>query len=1315
MKKFFLIPLMTLMCSVMAWAVDVSTWDELMSAVATPNAEITLTADCNIPAEGTYDFNGATITCGAYKLVGGVAGDVFTFKNATFTGGTVNNTPAIKVEAGDSVSLVNIASTNLNGACIHSSALALRIGEDCNMACNTRFHAVSNGYNGAKIYNYGTIRGLSTNGSIATIYNYGTINSISQGATSNAIYVSNRSITINNYGLCNGMLYNYSGCGVTIHNYSTGEMVGGVENRDTGDDGYAKANITNEGVFTQTQSVNHGGFSLTNHGTATIQNGTFVKSTRNKYDFLELTGTQPIHIYNGTGTRFVDVPTGSAAIIHPNCIFEQGVGSHTIEDGYMWRESDGMIVELPHIVATITHANSTVEESEDLYDALSTAVDGDVIQMVDDATLNYSLILNADPTIAAKHITLDINGHEMRAITSVKPTIELYAGSLNIINSVPGEGGIYNEAASDAVGILVHGSILKNCNPRTADIADLYTYLNIGEGVDIYAENSGSNAVVVDVAYPYSVNDVLINKGTLIYGTYAETGGNCGVANGVRVDIRGALHAYKYAFKANGCLSYPDATVTHKKGYANYGAYFDAKKEYFYGSGTSVTISEADTAYTPFIHIYPTAVLDANNNNNSAAGIYASGYTRMLMEGTCKGTSALYIKSGVVNVVEDAIIQSTWTGAALAEPGQKSGIKAGGNAIVVESNKSYSGETVLNVDGDARVSTAAQGGIALLETVADGTESLVNAININGGRFTGAYAIAISQSTKDEGRVKVYGTTMNSDYSETESYISPMLAPGAHTTVINNNDGTTTVIVSAGTTPTVITDWGNDQDPQDGEVVDLPSRADANWTGTTPGSISSGNTIELGELQIISGTVGDEQQLTINNNATLKVERLIMNDYATITVEPGGQLIVDGAQGINAPAAENIVLKSSETNQATFLINPEVTSNRHPMAKVELNSKAYKRGENDYVWQRFGIPAYMEGITRGSMVYDHTEFPTSVLKLDYEHNQWAPMANDDEFVPFRCYELTTNADHAGAIYTFECPLMGNGDAELKLEGKWNYYANSYSAPIDIAQMISDFADQNPNVSATVYLYRSIDNWWYEINNANLGETGIPTQIAPMQAFIFQRISEGENPEINYARQIWNPIMNPSANLAPARRAASSTKKAVIEITAADGTKDAIRLVEGANLSADFDNSYDAEKYMNTESFNLYADANEPMAILATDNLEGTTLSMNTKEQTSFIMTISNVNAMDYAIRDNLTGTEAEMAEGATYMFSVPANASIEGRFQIVPIAKTPTAIENMEETAAIKGIYTVSGQFVGNDYHKLPAGVYVVDGKKIVK
>ena len=1319
MKKFFLIPLLTLMCSVMAWGTNVANWDELMAAVATPNASVTLTADINIPG-GTHNFNYATIACGAYKLTGATEGVIYVLRNATIASTVSSSNSIISITAGDSVSLENIDASNLNRPCVYSNP-NVRIDANSNISVGNQRSAVTLGKNYIKFYNYGTITGVNTSGRAVNIYNYGTINPAPNGSIGpNAFYVSQNTVNIHNYGTISGKAYVYGAGTINFNNYSIGIVNNGVEissaNTTEAHLGKGGVNIVNEGSFTQTERINMGSLSFTNNGTATIQNGTFIKSTQNNKAKWELKGSQPIHIYVGTGTHFVNTPSGSNAIIHPNCIFDEGVGNHTIETGYMWRESDGMIVEMPHNVAEITHANSTVEYSEDLYEALTTAADGDIIKMIDDATLNYTARLNINSSIAAKHLTLDINGHEMRAITSVVPTLELYGGSLNIINSKPGEGGIYNEATS-AIAINVYGSVLKNCNPRTAAIEDLYTYLNVAEGVNIYATTSGSSAIVVNHATKYIENNVVINKGTEIYENYVAsgTGSHAGVANGVRVDVHGSLSAQKYAFKVNGTVAYPDATKVSTKTGQTYGEYFETVKEDFYGPGTTETISVGDTAYSPYIHIYSTAVLDADHTSNGAAGVYASGYARFDIEGTCKGAAGVYVKSGVVNLNE-ANIQSTWTQTATITPGKKSSITVGGHALVLESNNAYSGHTVLNVSGDTYVSTLAPEGIALFEVVAN-TTSKIDAISIFGGHFTGKYAMALNAATVDANKVTVYGVTATANSSvSTEATINPLLAAGTHTTVFDNDDETTTVIVSKGSAPSaVITDFGSSDNPKEGEVVDLPDRTDARWTGTEPGEISNGTTVTLGELQIISATGSDVQQLTIENNAALVVSRLIMNDNARIIVEAGGKLVVDGEQGINSPEGANIQLNTSESEQAVFLLHPEVTSNRHPMAKVELISKAYKRGENDYVWQRFGVPAYMEGITRGSMVYDHTEFPTSVLKLDYEHNQWTPMANDDEFVPFRCYELTTNADHAGAIYTFECPLMGNGDAELKLEGKWNYYANSYTAPIDIAQMIKDFADQNPNVSATVYLYRAIDNWWYEINNANLGETGVPTQIAPMQAFIFQRLSEGENPQVDYARQIWNPIMDPGANLAPSRRAASSLKKAVIEITAADGTKDAIRLIEGDDFSAGFDNSYDAEKYMNGESFNLYADANEPMAILATDDLEGTTLGMTTKEQTSFTMTISNVNGMNYAVRDNLTGTEMEMVEGATYMFSVPANTSVEGRFQIVPIAKMPTAIENIEETAAVKGIYTITGQFVGNDYHSLPNGVYVVDGKKIVK
>ena len=503
------------------------------------------------------------------------------------------------------------------------------------------------------------------------------------------------------------------------------------------------------------------------------------------------------------------------------------------------------------------------------------------------------------------------------------------------------------------------------------------------------------------------------------------------------------------------------------------------------------------------------------------------------------------------------------------------------------------------------------------------------------------------------------------------------------------------------------TTWAEGEVPENNTIVTIPV----------------GKTVVVSKDETKKEAVAD--QLFINKGASLTVQDgTTLNVETGVNIAEGGKLVVDagamvtiGEGGLVDGNEEAIEVKMVEGKTGIFMIAPDVKENTHPMAKVDLVSKAYKRGENDYVWQRFGLPAYMTGVKRGDMIYDHDAYPTSVLKLDYENKTWAPMADKDEFIPFRCYELTTTNPAAGGVYTFPCNLMGNGDAELELVADWNYYANSYTAPIDIAELISSVADNNSdNVSGTVYLYRASDNWWYEINLASLGEEGIPTVIDPMQAFIFQRRKlGGANPEVNYENHIWNPIMNPKASPAPARTRATYNK-AIVEITAADGTKDIVRLIEGERFSDEFDNTWDAAKYMNAESFNLYADAqDEKMGILATDDLEGTTLSMTTKNQTSFTMTFSNVNCMNYAVRDMLTGTETVINENESYMFSVPANTTVEGRFEIVAADKVATSIDNIEETAAVKGIYTVTGQFVGKDYHNLPNGVYVVDGKKIVK
>lgn len=856
------------------------------------------------------------------------------------------------------------------------------------------------------------------------------------------------------------------------------------------------------------------------------------------------------------------------------------------------------------------------------------------------------------------------------------------------------------------------------------------------------------------------------------YNTAILKGGASGVAYGVRVDVygdiefaTGATAGKSYGIKLNGGLrsSLRSGEVFHNQNLW----YIDEAYARTYGATAApttnttktFTISEEvyqnhrnDTVDAPFVYIHKTAHIIAASTLNEATAVYCSGYGKTLIEGACSGNSGVNVKSGTVEL-HDAEITCTATATSVykAENGNNA---TGTGAVVVNSVDGRAGGIEVIISGDSKVST--DYGYAIKETVtATDNETKVSSISIEGGTIqggaatatSGGGAIIVSEETKKE--VVIYGANLtgnndvevggegtltdllpkNEQTSEPEGHVTPVLDPVT---------GKTTLVISAGAAP----DPGN-------KVSNQAKDASVKWQGPDfvtdeiTASINKDHLLRLTELQINDTITAAEdeasenpaivsgqprtQTLYIRNGATLEVKRVILGPAARIIVEAGGKLIITGTQGIVAPVYKNIKLESSETAQAIFLFHPNVTSNRHPNATVELTSKGYcKNGDySKKVWQRFGVPAYTSKVEEGAVTRKSTNkieynYAGWIDSYDYAIDNWKSMADDEVFVPFQCYAASSVATEANVTkYTFTCPLMGNSDITLVNNPytQWNYYANSYMAPIDIQSMLTSFLSTNAKIDNTIHVYQSENNWWDDINLTDF-EFFAPaqTKIDPMQAFIFKKSAEGAvEPVISYKHHVYNPDPSTAVVAAPARANNNAYSAAIIEIVTADGQKDRLYLVESERFSNEYDNGYDASKYMN-ESFNIFADVNgESLSKVATDKLDGTVISMTTKAQTSFTMTFSNVANMEYAVRDMLTGTETAIEEGATYMFSTAANANVDGRFQIVPVAKMPTAVENIEATAAVKGIYTITGQFMGYNYHNLPNGIYVVDGKKIVK
>lgn len=986
----------------------------------------------------------------------------------------------------------------------------------------------------------------------------------------------------------------------------------------------------------------------------------------------------------------------------------------------------------------------TAGNASEFESAWKAAQNGDVIQLTSDVTITKTLWLGtANMNDASKSITLDLNGFLLENNANDQAYMFVIThGELNVITSAAG-GQILQSGSGSEELFRLTGSTYKTLNPKTAE-SGYFTHLTIGEGV--YINAAVKNAIVIDAInnvtfcsalysskYYTHKDHTLATAGTTVpektgapyingnfyapYSAYVYSGSK-GVANGVRVDVYGRIFGKKYAFKSNGNLGSPSCAAA-----ADLTGFWENPEQTI-----AYTKKDGDVDYSPFIRLYSTADLRVPASSDASkkpVAVYCSGYARWLIEGTCVGSTGVYVKSGDVDI-HDATIQSNYTGTYKGVEPTKSGVTGAGSAVVIESNAAYAGDIDVTVSGDSHVS--ATNGYAIEENVTSATETKVDAITINGGTFEGGTVPDPEDPEKTtQGTITITGETVNNEETTVTITGGQVQGTGEDNVNIGGQDlaaylsdqGETTHITTvddgAGHVTVVITEG---EAPSGQESVIYAVGTSVKWKHTDPDdtdAMSETLTADktLDELEINESY---NQTLTVSSGVTLSAGRVVLGAKAQIIVEAGGKFIVTGDQGITANSASNIILKTKSSVQALFLVNPSVNANKHPKAQVELYSNGYYEEATDtYHYQRFGVPSYNESVTFASI---ERGAPSAYQKL--VGGVWQEVAYEDweteKLVPFTTYAVTCGAAAKGTLYKFTCNLVGNTDASLPLTAKWNYYANSYTAPISITEMMSELDSKYKNVSGTIYLHDAATNLWHEVNNATpYTNPEYGKEIKPMYAFIIQRRSAGANPVVDYEDQVYNPALAALAP-APARASAAPFATAVVEIVAADGTKDQVSLLEGDQFSVEFDNTYDAAKLMNKEQTYIYADGkDEKLGIIATDNLEGATLSIAAKEQTSFIMTVRNANGMNYAIRDMLTGTEVELTEGATYMFTVPANTNVDGRFQIVGLHKVPTAIDNVEEVAATKGIYNMAGQYMGNDFHSLSAGVYVVDGKKVVK
>ena len=704
------------------------------------------------------------------------------------------------------------------------------------------------------------------------------------------------------------------------------------------------------------------------------------------------------------------------------------------------------------------------------------------------------------------------------------------------------------------------------------------------------------------------------------------------------------------------------------------GATYTTKKCYGIKVNGNVGVpADADKKYAPYVHVEPGAVITSDMRTGLAGStaIYASGYGQWLIEGNCSGASGVYISSGIV-AVNNATVKS---GAAYDAATAGTHANGSGNAITINSRETRPGDVEVTISGTSNVTST--NGYAIEEKVTSGAGTQMDALTITGGEFQGSNDQIIDQVVSQEGSTAVV--------------------------VIGTKDASDDVVVGD---VTFVNDMAND-------IVKLDATS-ANIAKTLPAGVTEVKYLSLTGKDSYTSTV------TVEAGKTLKVGQIVMNANGRLVVKAGGKLIVTGSNGIFADNAENLVLETSIANPSIFLLNPAVTSNRNPKAKVEFLAKSFQTGAGKYIYQRFGLPMMKNGL---DLISGEGDPRTRFWSFDYSSNAWVALGyinpNEGQAAldytklndPFEYYQMYNFAGTSEATkYTLEGRLLGNSEPMMNvLENSWKGFANSYMGQISLPELLTLIPD---GVDKAIYTYdiNAVSGNWNPVTNLNSASA----MLNPMQPFLIRNRYDAAEVELDYEKAVYNPTLGIKNN-APRKAAVNNITMAKIAI-ANEYSQDYIIVAEDAQFSAEFDNGYDASKFMN-EGINMYVSADEKMSIFATDNLENTYVGFQSVEGGKYTISFADVKGSELTLIDHETGARVAMVEGATYEFTAGENTVNDYRFEIVGRANMPTAIDNTEAVKSAKGVYTITGQYVGemNVWNTLPAGVYVVNGEKRVK
>lgn len=174
--------------------------------------------------------------------------------------------------------------------------------------------------------------------------------------------------------------------------------------------------------------------------------------------------------------------------------------------------------------------------------------------------------------------------------------------------------------------------------------------------------------------------------------------------------------------------------------------------------------------------------------------------------------------------------------------------------------------------------------------------------------------------------------------------------------------------------------------------------------------------------------------------------------------------------------------------------------------------------------------------------------------------------------------------------------------------------------------------------------------------------------------------------------------------------------AVVRIANAEtgAVLDSVCITESALLTPDEMQHYCQPK-QNFDSVNLYVNGGQPLRTFGTDNVHDTYLGLDCKRG-EYAMHFSMAEPVEWYMTDLLTNVKVAMTNTTVYQFANAAS-SHKRRFHITTRRGMTTDVSVTDAVLPDSRVYTVMGQCVGDMslWDALPHGIYIVDGKKLMK